>query len=472
MEWNMILKKTRIVSTMKTKSFLIFLFSLLCFNAKAGVLDAYPIMVQAGKPTKITMVLDKAPVLEEGQTLTLQYVSRDALNSKGALQGGWSYDESVAYQLNGSTVTFELAFLGETEHTVRLITKTDNKRKPIIHAQMKIYSLHPDLFPLLPLKGGIHMHSRFSDGRKDESPALMAATCRKLGCDFAIPTDHRKYEGSLEAIKELAPLTRDFKVYPGEEVHSPGNNVHILSLGATESMTNWFTSKSAEYESALWAMFPKIDASLPQNLRKQAAASYVIWDRIRACGGLAVYCHPYWQPENRQYIARQLSDYLLNNHYFDAMEVLNNDSNRLGILHYHELRANGKKVNGIGVTDAHASTSLDGAYTLVFAKENSLSAIQEAIRGGNCAAVEVIIKKEKIDNVPQRTQIRHTVHSNLRLGSYSYFLISNFYPRHDKVCKEEGELLLKALAGDKEAPAAIEKMQGTIPGLYSKYWAK
>ena len=51
-------------------------------------------------------------------------------------------------------------------------------------------------------------------------------------------------------------------------------------------------------------------------------------------------------------------------------------------------------------------------------------------------------------------------------------LLNNFYPKQNQVCRQEGEWLLKALAGDAPALESLKKSQGTTPNLRVKYWQK
>ena len=52
------------------------------------------------------------------------------------------------------------------------------------------------------------------------------------------------------------------------------------------------------------------------------------------------------------------------------------------------------------------------------------------------------------------------------------FLLNNFYPKQNEVCRQEGEWLLKALAGDAPALESLKKSRGTTPNLRVKYWQK
>lgn len=437
---------------------------LTALGLQAALKDAWPQFVRADQQTTITMVFTDAEALSKLEDLTLQYACADGLRADGRALG-WAQFEKIPFELQGDTLSATVTFRGETEHTLRLVSphETNGMKKPVVHGTFKLYSLKPDYFALRPYKGDIHMHSKFSDGRKDETPSHMIATCRKLGYDFSIVTDHRSYAGSQEAMSTFAKLPTDMRCFPGEEVHSPGNGVHILSLGASAGITEWFTEKRAEYDAAVAAEKAKIDPKeLPEVLHHQAAASVVVWNKIRELGGIAAYCHPYWRPDHRQYIPAALSDYLLQKGQFDAFEVLNGGSNDLGILHYHELRAQGRNWPGIGVSDAHASSQLGKACTLILSESLAFSDLAANIRKGNCIAIEVD---------PATKQKR--AHGDFRLGRFAIFLFTHYYPQqHDKLCAEEGELLVKAVAGDAAAIEALKPLQGRVPALFDKYWAK
>jgi len=420
---------------------------------QAKLADSFPMIVRADGEATVTLVFENEPCLATPEDVKVEYICADGLP---AAKGG-----QFSHTIDGNTLTLTAFFRGETEHTVRVIQKSSNPQKPNVLGLAKFYSLKPDYFALRPYRGNMHMHSKFSDGSKSETPAIMVATCRKLGHDFAIQTDHRAYAASLSAIEEFSRLPTDMKTFPGEEVHSPGNGVHILSLGASESITDWFTKNEPEYSKAVSEEKTRLPDTITDNLKYPIAASFAVWDKIRACGGIAVFCHPYWRPGGKQYIPAIISDYLLQTEKFDAMEILNGDSNDLGILHYNELRAHGLKIAGIGVTDAHASKDLEPAYTLILAETLDFPSLAKNIRLRNCAAVDV-------DPISKR----QTVIGEFRFSRYAIFLIKNFYPTQNEICKQEGEWLLKALAGQADALEALKKSKGTTPNLRIKYWQK
>ena len=427
---------------------------------QAKHVDTFPLVVRADSEATITFVFENEPLLATPNAVQAEYVCADGLDAKGSALR-WGKSETLPVKVEGSTVIVTTGFRGETEHTLRIVHKSSAPDAPKILATSALYSLKSDYFALRPYRGNVHMHSNFSDGDKKETPGIMVATCRKLGQDFAIQTDHRTYAASMSAIADISKLPTDMKTFPGEEVHSPGNQVHILSLGASKSITDWFTEDRPGYDKAVAEQSAKLPNTIPENLKHHIAASYVIWDKIRSLEGLCVFSHPYWRPYDRQCVPTLVSDYILQTAKFDAMEVLNGESSDLSILHYNELRAQGLKIAAIGVTDAHSSKDLEPAYTLILAETLDFPSLAKNIRLRNCAAVD-------IDPVSKR----HTVIGEFRFSRYAIFLLGNFYPKQDEICKQEGEWLLKALAGDTTAVQSLKKSQGTTPGLRVKYWQK
>jgi predicted metal-dependent phosphoesterase TrpH len=425
---------------------------------QAKLVDTFPLVVRADSEATVTLVFENEPLLATPEDVQCEYICADGVTAKGTILG-YRKAEIVPCKIDGNSVTVTTRFRGETEHTLRLTQKSSDPKKPKILGTASLYSLKPDYFALRPYRGNMHMHSKFSDGDKNETPAFMVATCRRLGHDFAIETDHNAYAASLSAIEDLSKLPTDMKTFPGEEVHSPDNGVHILSLGASVSIKDWFTNHRNEYDTAVAAEKTKLPATLADNLKQSIAASFVIWNKIRECGGVAVFAHPYWRPVHRQYIPTLVSDYLLQTARFDAVEIVNGGSSDLSVLHYHELRAQGLKIAAIGSTDAHSSKNLEPAYTLILAEEPTFPSLAKNIRLRNCAAVDIDPKSN-----------RQTVNGEFRFSRYAIFLIDHFYPKQNEICNAEGQWLLKALEGDTEALAALRKSQGTTPNLRIKYW--
>ena len=91
-----------------------------------------------------------------------------------------------------------------------------------------------------------------------------------------------------------------------------------------------------------------------------------------------------------------------------------------------------------GVSDSH---NCDGElagwyYTIVFAKELGFESIAEAIRTNNCVAVH---------DIPGTYPL---VVGPFRLTRLAYFLLREFYPEHNELCRIEGEIMRRAIAGE------------------------
>ncbi|MCI5650338.1 MAG: hypothetical protein MR332_13115 [Fusicatenibacter sp.] len=168
-------------------------------------------------------------------------------------------------------------------------------------ASLAVYSLYPDLMERIPLMGDFHAHSCRSDGR--ESPAFVSAMYRQHGFDFAPITDHGMYYPSQEAIDAYQNVEIDFQIYPGEEVHTPGNNVHIINFAGSFSVNEL----AKHGTNRLWSCDPRQEwmdevnrlvSSLPdppKGVDKFVWAScMLIYQKIREGGGISIFCHPYW----------------------------------------------------------------------------------------------------------------------------------------------------------------------------------
>ncbi|OQA46445.1 MAG: hypothetical protein BWY52_00736 [Chloroflexi bacterium ADurb.Bin325] len=197
--------------------------------------------------------------------------------------------------------------------------------------RIAFYAVEADLFGRTPYKGDLHMHSNRSDGR--EPPAHVAARCRQIGLDFAALTDHRQYAPSLEAIAAFEGAPLDLAFYPGEEVHAPGNPIHIVNFGGRFSVNDLFADR-ATYD-------------------REVA------ERQAQFGG-------YWPHEMW--------------------------SNGLQVARYHAEIGRGRRIPIVGVSDAHGChRGLFGwYYTLAFARSTALPDLRSSVAELYSVAVEDI----------------------------------------------------------------------------------
>jgi hypothetical protein len=366
------------------------------------------------------------------------------------MSAGWG--EAVAVAASGGVVRVRQRFGGEQEYLLR-VERVEGDTATLL-GDVRVYALAPDLFARRPFKGDLHMHSLRSDGK--DAPAEVAAACRAIGYDFMALTDHWQYAPSLEAIAAFADAPIALRMYPGEEIHhnAPYCPVHIVNFGGTESVNDRIAADPETYAREVAAIAETLDdPALTPAWRTNYAQCLWTYRRIRAAGGLSIFCHPYWFEGQRWYnvpepiIARHFADLP-----FDAYELISGyqlhevESNLLQVARYHEERAAGVRLPIVGVSDAHGCRTgilFGWYYTLVFAPSLELADLRQSVRDLYSVAVEAL---------PGQTPRAHGPH---RLVKYAQYLLRELYPAHDALCAEEGALMHAYLAGDLAAVDAL-----------------
>lgn len=399
-----------------------------------------------------------------GQAYVVQHVlMEDSPHAAKSAQAG-------TYTVTPDTagcLRFTSRFPGEQEHWLRVVPATPaagGAPPPELH--FKVYSLRPDLFARRPWKGDLHLHSTRSDGR--ECPAYVAAAGRRIGLDFLAITDHGRYAPSLEARAAFAGVDTDLRLFPGEEVHPPDEPVHMINFGARQSVNDLF--KTPEFHSEVEALTRKLAPECPPAVDPyQAAACVWTLERIRALGGLAIFCHPHWVWRCSYNVAPALNDWLFQRAPFDAFELIGGfyrhetESNQLQVAWYHEQSSRRPRVPVVGSSDAHGverGELFGWYYTLVFAPSLEFADLAESIRGQYSVAIEAL---------PGETP---RAHGSYRLVKYALFLLREILPQHDELCVEEGRLLLAHVAGEPEAAAAVARLKGRCARLYESLWQR
>lgn len=367
-------------------------------------------------------------------------------------------------------LTFSHAFPGEQEHSVRVYAES-NPEKPVV--KLSLYSLAPDLMERRPFMGDLHVHSCCSDGK--EAPEFVAAIYREHGFDFMAVTDHLRRNPSLRAVEKFAPLDLDFRIYPGEEVHTPGNHVHFINFGGDYSVNdiarvlddgdfNWDYPVREEWLAqvkAVEAALPRLPEGVDPFVH---ASSLVLLQKIREANGLSIFCHPHWVADVYN-VTDAFTRFYLENGFADAFELIGgqtNFENMMQVAIYHDLIAKGCKIPAVSCSDSHGTVNsicFDQMKTLVFARENSRDALVSAVREGYCAALD--------DKGEQDVQM----YAQYRLVSYGLFLYHNYFPLHDALCVEEGRLMRSYLAGDGDAQERLRALKGQTVRMMEKYFA-
>lgn len=424
--------------------------------------DVIPRIVPANAEATVEIIpLFSHRHFKDSCTYELKYYPREQIAQKS----GWKPKQVITITPENGHYNFKMFFEGEQEHIIYIEEICGDKRRAF--GELHVYSLEPDLYALRPFKGDIHQHSSHSDGV--ESPPYVAGACRRAGLDFMALSDHKTYEGSIETQDAFKNLPIDLRIYPGEEVHPTDNPVHIVSFGASASISKFYQDDAA-YRAEVSVYEQKLP-QLPEGVNRfQAASCQWAFDKIRANGGLGMLCHIYWLAGQQFYISTPLIDYLFETQPFDAFELISGfestslyrcDTNNLQVARYQEERAKGKKIPVCGISDTHGdetSEAFGRYYTVCFAPSCDLSDLLASIKGLNSVAVEAVK-----GDLPR-------AYGPFRLVKYTLFLLREVFPQHDERCFEEGRLMIQYASGDTAALESLRLLQGQIQRLYAKYW--
>lgn len=368
------------------------------------------------------------------------------------------------------TLSFRHRFPGEQEHSVR-IYRADAPEECI--TKLSVYSLAADLMERRPYMGDLHVHSCMSDGK--EAPEFVGAIYREYGYDFIAITDHLRRKPSLRAIEQYRALDLDYQLYPGEEIHTYGNHVHIINFGGDFSVNelarqiddnhfDWEYPPRPEWEAEVKALQATL-TELPEGVDPFIHASCLLaFQKIREAGGLSIFCHPHWIADVYN-VSDKLTRFYLENHFADAFELIGGQSNlenSMQVAFYQDVLSRGHAVPVVGNSDSHGTVNnicFNQMKTMVFAKGNSRDTIVDAIRNQYSVALD--------DKGAEDVQM----YSSYRLVSYAIFLYHNYFPLHNALCAEEGRLMRSYLAGDAEAEARLRALKGQTVRLMEKYFA-
>lgn len=425
--------------------------------------DVYPRIVPANQENVVEIV----PRFEHCQfkpdcTYELVYAPTEQV----ATQSGWVPDKKTPITPVDGRYQFKMFFEGEQEHVLYIEEIAKDKRKAF--GDFRVYSLESDLYALRPFKGDFHMHSCRSDGV--ESPAYVAGICRRVGLDFMALTDHRTYEGSTEAQNAFKDVDIDLRIYNGEEVHAPDNPVHIVSFGASGSISAFYKDENANREEVkkLAETLPELPAGVN---RYQYASCLWVFNKIHELGGLGMFAHHYWFTSHKFTPAGALTSHLFDTQAFDVLELISGfdkssmteaDTNLLQVARYQEERAKGRKIPIAGISDTHGherSETFGRYYTVVFAPTSDLVDIKAGIMDLRSVAVEAVGGE-----LPRS-------YGPFRLVKYNQFLLREVFPQHDELCFEEGRLMIQYASGDKKAAKELHRLKGRIADLYEHFWS-
>lgn len=429
--------------------------------------DIFPKVVPVNKPVDITI-----------RSLSLHTRFDSVAEIRVVpINGGVNFDgELHSVCSDGIELHFTHTFQSEQEYQIRIFSGSKQKQ-----VTLTIYALAPDLMECSPLIGDFHAHSFKSDGQ--EGPDFVAARYREEGFDFTTITDHRRYQPSQYAKKAYENLNLDFKIYHGEEIHTPDNCIHLVNF-ASDSSVNAVCLKEEEVDTwrntegkpEWFEAVAKLQAelpTLPEGIDPFTHASCLLAiQKVRERNGMCILAHPHWRWNVRN-VPDVFTKYYLENSLVDAFEVIGGQTfyeNNTQLALYNELRAEGCKVPIVGSSDSHGTVNITAgnlptAYrmfteekTMVFAKANSKEAIISAVKWLQSVAIE------------QYTGESCRIYGPYRMVQYASFLMLNFFPLQDKLCAEEGRLMREYINGSDEARERLTQCGGQTAKLRSKYF--
>ena len=416
--------------------------------------------------------------------LKLLHVPGDGVFNDGTVPLYREYREYSCDFRKDGTFEFKFQAAQEGEYAFRIsVVKKDTVVFDAL-GEFSCYALEEDLFSLRPYKGDTHVHTCFSRcGNPREEPSYVAAFGRERGLDFMFITDHLQQEPSIAAQDALKEFESAYRVYAGEECHAPRCKVdvlyttdhvypaiHQLSLGASRGVIKYTNDNFQEYSAFVDRRKNELDMSISEDERTIMAAVDWIVEKTREFGGVSVFCHPFWRPKQRLNLTPKVREYILENRKYDAVEVIGLGGSSFafyeGNVRCMNMLAeagmkNGRRIPVTGSTDSHNARSLIGyQYTLLFAPENSLEEVKNAIKSGSAVAVGSKQGEQPL------------VYGSSRLVSYAYFLLREFYPEHDEICAAEGKLMLQALRGSCSLQQVSSYCKSNQENLWDRFCGK
>lgn len=390
---------------------------------------------------------------------------RDDIEYEMAVRGAdWDeldYHCSLTYphpfRIENGCMKFTYTFETEQEYVIRFREKGGTLIK------IPVYAVEEDLYELRPLKGDLHTHSYYSDG--EDGFAMTPADYREQGFDFFSLTDHNRMYPSVLAAELYRDIPLGMNIIRGEEVHTPGSQLHIVHVGGKDSICNKYIHDRENFELEVDALEREM-THVPQQYRRRTAMAKWVCNQAHEAGGIAIFAHPYWRPRNYN-ISKEFADILFAEKMFDAFELIGGITSRLNNLQvslWQEQMVKGNPIPVVGSTDSHSHNFAKGKFgkrfTYVFAKSNKTEDVLEGIRRGYTVAAEVAKDNE------EDVQFYSTQH---RLVLFAHFLYDNYF---DEICRLSfGEgILMRRYAEGEPVKDKLAMFADTIEDFYKKFY--
>lgn len=416
----------------------------------------YPSVVCVGKETEITIFpCDISRRFRDGKEYDVDVVGLD-IDEDYRKHPHYLPPYTVDYTVKGGCLQFTCTLEKEQEYRVRFRVKGGES------TVISLYAVENDLFELRPLKGELHSHSYYSDG--EDGIPMVPANYRECGFDFVALTDHNRMYPSEFAADFYKGIPLGMHIMRGEEIHTPGSQLHIVHVGGRESVCNQYIHHPEEFEKAVDEI-EKTLTHVPEQYRRRVAMAKWSCNEAHKVGGIAIYAHPFWRPSHYQ-ISKGFSDQLFNERMFDAFELfggLDLMGNNRQILLWQEQLLNGNNIPVVGSSDAHSQdfndTHFGNRFTYVFAKSNTTEDILDAVRNGYSVAGELTKYKEDVQ----------FFHKDLRFVLFAQFLYHNYFVETHRLSFGEGVLMRRYAQGE-PVGELLASFANTVEDFYKKFY--
>ncbi len=375
------------------------------------------------------------------------------------------HKDELEYKIKNNNILFsyKMPYIGEF---IIKVNFTYKESKTVC-----LYCLDKNMIKLRPLKGDLHMHSTYSDGRT--SPFALVLASLDKGMDFLSVTDHDTYEGSEIAIKKVKKNNIDILVLPGEEVSVGGKrdmtisqgNGHILAINTNKSIDKQRSNKK-EYEKELDTIvkdLKKENINKSIDLKHYAKNIWVI-NKIKEAKGISILAHPNWVYKDGKYHLHQaFYKEMLKSSHLDGVEVFGEEKikehNNMTHLTALQTKNKYKYLSPFANSDAHDSDHEIGErFTIVFVKDKSAEGIISAIKEGLTCA---IFKRENYE---------HQFIAKDDLAQYVYFLVKEYYPKHYILKSRLAKLYIDQLINDENFDKKISVLREKLENYTNSFY--
>ncbi|MBE6591827.1 MAG: PHP domain-containing protein [Ruminococcaceae bacterium] len=362
----------------------------------------------------------------------------------------------LKYEIKDGTLQLEFEFPREQEYEISFGKKGE---KPNV---LSVYALEEDLFCRRPLKGDFHTHSYYSDG--NDGVASVPANYREQGFDFFALTDHNRMYTSDFAKECYKDVKLGMHIINGEEVHTPGSLLHLVSIGANKSVCNRYVKDPEAYENEV-SEIEKTLSDIPESYRRRIAMAHWACNEIHSAGGIAILAHPFWKPYKYN-LSDEFCDLLFKQGIFDAFELMGGISTlscNLQLALWQKQCDLGHKLSVVGSSDSHNHNfgvdHFGRKFSFVFAKGNDTKSILDAVKNGYSVAAELPVGNEE--------DVRF--YGDFRLVAFSHFLFKNYFDKTFLLCQTEGALMQRYAAGE-ELGAVLDALAPSVEEFYKRFY--